>query len=147
MARKPAQDKWDAANMASQNIRVKKTLLDDFKAACAARGDAVNGVLRECMERYVTEYDAMKDFEQETGNAYKLPGCVASLMWHNAKDESRTALHYLWSNPDYSATLMIEFDAINQAVDRKTAKRLCDELEAKVLEHMKSTETAPDGQK
>lgn len=53
MARKPAQDKWDAANMASQNIRVRRELLDKFKSVCAERGDAVNGVLREAMEQYV----------------------------------------------------------------------------------------------
>lgn len=39
--------------MASQNIRVRRELLDSFKAACAARGDAVNGVLREAMQRYI----------------------------------------------------------------------------------------------
>jgi len=56
MATKPTQraaaDKWDAANMAYQTIKVKKKLLDDFKAACVARGDKVNTVLREAMERY-----------------------------------------------------------------------------------------------
>ena len=32
---------------------VRRQLLDDFKAACAARGDRVNTVLREAMENYV----------------------------------------------------------------------------------------------
>ena len=38
--------------MASQTIRVKRELLDSFKAACAARGDAVNAVFRVAMEDY-----------------------------------------------------------------------------------------------
>ena len=38
--------------MAYQTIKVKKTLLEDFKAACAARGDKVNTVLRQAMEEY-----------------------------------------------------------------------------------------------
>lgn len=57
MATKPTQraaaDKWDAANMAYQTIKVKKKLLEDFKSACAFRGDKVNTVLREAMEKYV----------------------------------------------------------------------------------------------
>ena len=57
MATKPAQraaaDRWDAEHMAYQTVKVKKKLLDDFKAACASRGDKVNTVLREAMENYV----------------------------------------------------------------------------------------------
>ena len=52
MPRKTYQDKWDAEHMASQTIRVKRELLDSFKAACAARGDAVNAVFRVAMEDY-----------------------------------------------------------------------------------------------
>ena len=46
-------NKWDSENMAYQTIKVRKSLLDAFKAACAERGDKVNTVLREAMERYV----------------------------------------------------------------------------------------------
>lgn len=46
-------NKWDSENMAYQTIKVRKSLLEDFKAACAERGDKVNTVLREAMERYV----------------------------------------------------------------------------------------------
>ena len=57
MATKPAQraaaDRWDEKNMSYQTVKVKRALLDDFKAACVARGDKVNTVLREAMERYV----------------------------------------------------------------------------------------------
>ena len=50
-----AADKWDAKNMAYQTVKVSKTLLSDFRTACAARGDRVNTVLRQAMERYVSE--------------------------------------------------------------------------------------------
>ena len=61
MARKPAQDKWDAANMASQNVRVRRELLENFKAACVARGDAVNGVLRQAMIDYINATPTVAD--------------------------------------------------------------------------------------
>lgn len=54
-AKKASNARWDAKNMAYQTVKVSKPLLDDFKAACASRGDRVNTVLREAMERYVSE--------------------------------------------------------------------------------------------
>ena len=51
-ARRRANQKWDAENMVCQTIKVKKILLEDFKAACAARGEKVNTVLRQAMEDY-----------------------------------------------------------------------------------------------
>jgi uncharacterized protein (DUF4415 family) len=51
-ARRRANKKWDSENMICQTIKVKKTLLEDFKAACAANGDKVNTVLRQAMENY-----------------------------------------------------------------------------------------------
>ena len=53
-AQRTAADKWDAANMAYQTVKVRRELLDSFKAACAARGDKVNTVLREAMEYYLS---------------------------------------------------------------------------------------------
>lgn len=47
-----AAQKWDAENMACQTVKVRRALLDDFRAACAARGDKVNAVLRQAMEAY-----------------------------------------------------------------------------------------------
>lgn len=67
MARKKAADKWDAENMAYQTVKVRRQLLDRFKAACAARGDKVNTVLREAMENYVNEHGADGD-ETATDN-------------------------------------------------------------------------------
>ena len=52
-SQKAAAAKWDAEHMAYQTVKVRRSLLDDFKAACAARGDKVNTVLREAMEHYV----------------------------------------------------------------------------------------------
>lgn len=59
-ARRRANQKWDAENMVCQTIKVKKTLLEDFKATCAARGDKVNTVLRQAMEEY-TYKEGSKD--------------------------------------------------------------------------------------
>lgn len=47
-----AAQKWDAENMAYQTVKVRRALLDDFRAACTARGDKVNAVLRQAMEAY-----------------------------------------------------------------------------------------------
>lgn len=39
--------------MVYQTVKVRKDLLEEFKAAVAANGDKVNTVLREAMEEYV----------------------------------------------------------------------------------------------
>lgn len=54
-AKRASNDRWDAANMAYQTVKVRRELLDQFRAACAARGDRVNTVLREAMEQYVEQ--------------------------------------------------------------------------------------------
>ena len=56
-SKRAANNKWDAANMAYQTIKVRKTLLEAFRAKCAERGEAVNTVLREAMENYVNDAD------------------------------------------------------------------------------------------
>lgn len=55
-AKKASNAKWDAENMAYQTVKVRRQLLDDFKAACAAHGDKVNAVLREAMEQYLADH-------------------------------------------------------------------------------------------
>ena len=45
--------KWDDQHMAYQTVKVRRELLDSFRAACAERGDKVNTVLREAMEHYI----------------------------------------------------------------------------------------------
>ena len=57
-AKKASNAKWDADNMAYQTVKVRRGLLDDFKAACAAHGDKVNTVLREAMEGYLIDHPA-----------------------------------------------------------------------------------------
>lgn len=54
-AQKLANAKWDKENMAYQTIKVRKELLDEFKATCVACGDRVNTVLRQAMEDYVSK--------------------------------------------------------------------------------------------
>ena len=75
--RTPSQDRWDAENMAYQTVKVRKTLLDSFKAACAANGDKVNTVLRDAMENYVALHPKKErrytrtDEQREAFNAYQ----------------------------------------------------------------------------
>lgn len=65
-AKKQSNAKWDKENMAYQTVKVRRELLDQFKAACAARGDKVNTVLRVAMERYIKEAEENQD-DQEAG--------------------------------------------------------------------------------
>ena len=65
MARTQAQEKYDAVNMAYQTVKVKRELLEKFKAACAARGDKVNAVLRVCMEEYVDKYGNIESDDRQ----------------------------------------------------------------------------------
>ena len=65
-AKRASNEKWDAKNMAYQTVKVSKSLLADFKSACAARGDRVNTVLREAMERYVSESDIDNQIAQDS---------------------------------------------------------------------------------
>ena len=62
-----ARDKWDAANMAYQTVKVNKVLLENFREACKARGDKVNTVLRRAMEAYVQESERLTTESEETG--------------------------------------------------------------------------------
>ena len=55
-ARKRGNAKWDAENMAYQTVKVRRELLEEFKALVQANGDKVNTVLREAMERYIAEH-------------------------------------------------------------------------------------------
>ena len=53
-AKRKSNEKWDRENMAYQTVKVRRELLEQFKVACAERGDRVNTVLREAMENYIT---------------------------------------------------------------------------------------------
>ena len=53
-AKRKSNEKWDRENMAYQTVKVRRELLEQFKATCAERGDRINTVLREAMENYIT---------------------------------------------------------------------------------------------
>lgn len=53
-AKRKSNEKWDKENMAYQTVKVRRELLEQFKATCAERGDRVNTVLRVAMENYIT---------------------------------------------------------------------------------------------
>ncbi len=53
-AKRKSNEKWDKENMAYQTVKVRRELLEQFKATCAERGDRVNTVLRAAMENYIT---------------------------------------------------------------------------------------------
>ncbi len=57
-AKKASNARWDADNMAYQTVKVRREILEDFKAAAAARGDKVNTILREAMEKYIQDSNA-----------------------------------------------------------------------------------------
>lgn len=52
-SKKKTNAAWDAANMAYQTVKVRRELLEKFRATCAARGQRVNTVMREAMEAYI----------------------------------------------------------------------------------------------
>ena len=51
-AKKASNAAWDKENMVYQTVKVRKEILEAFRAAVAANGDKVNTVLREAMEEY-----------------------------------------------------------------------------------------------
>ena len=54
-AQRAAVKKYDAEHMAWWSVKVKKELLEEFRATCKANGDKANTILREAMERYIDE--------------------------------------------------------------------------------------------
>lgn len=57
-SRRRANDKYDAANMAYQTVKIKRSTLDTFKALCASNGDKVNTVLRQAIEMYIADHSS-----------------------------------------------------------------------------------------
>lgn len=53
-----AADRWDKNNMAYQTVKVRKELLESFRAKCRERGEKVNTVLKCAMEDYIQKEDA-----------------------------------------------------------------------------------------
>lgn len=59
-------DAWDAENMAYQTVKVRKELLQSFRAAVAANGQRVNTVLKNAMEEYIAAHAAPDQDAPET---------------------------------------------------------------------------------
>lgn len=59
-------DAWDAENMAYQTVKVRKELLQSFRAAVAANGQRVNTVLKNAMEDYISAHAAPDQSAPET---------------------------------------------------------------------------------
>lgn len=54
-AKRAANNKWDAANMAVITCKARRDLIDDFKAACRTAGDTPNALIRRMMEDYLAQ--------------------------------------------------------------------------------------------
>ena len=54
-AKRAANNKWDAANMAVITCKARRDLIDDFKTACRAAGDTPNAMIRRMMEDYLAQ--------------------------------------------------------------------------------------------
>lgn len=54
-AQKRASKKWDDKNMQYQTIKINKELLQEFKQVVQAKGERVNTVFKEFIERYIEE--------------------------------------------------------------------------------------------
>lgn len=52
-AHKKASAKWDAANMATLGVKLKKNVADQFRAYCAVKGVTVNTELRDYVQSCV----------------------------------------------------------------------------------------------
>lgn len=71
-AKKASNAAWDRENMVYQTVKVRKEILEAFRAAVAANGDKVNTVLREAMEDYTTRGNVRQAPDVATGDGLQL---------------------------------------------------------------------------
>lgn len=71
-AKKASNAAWDRENMVYQTVKVRKEILEAFRAAVAANGDKVNTVLREAMEDYTTRGNVRHVPDVATGDGLQL---------------------------------------------------------------------------
>ena len=64
-AKREGNNKWDSENMAYQTVKVRKELLENFRAAVQANGDKVNTVLKNAMEDYVKAHGNAADQDND----------------------------------------------------------------------------------
>lgn len=55
-AKKRGNRKWDAANMVTVSVRLRKEKAEQFRAAAAAAGKSPGEILREAIDRTIEEY-------------------------------------------------------------------------------------------
>lgn len=54
-AQKKSRNKWDAENMTVLGCKVRKSIADDFKAACKAVGTSPNEIFRHALEDFMRD--------------------------------------------------------------------------------------------
>ena len=54
-AQKKSRNKWDAENMTVLGCKVRKSIADDFKAACKAVGTSPNAVFRHALDEFMAK--------------------------------------------------------------------------------------------
>lgn len=52
-AKRAANNKWDAENMAVITCKIKKELADEFKAKCRENGVTANSVISQAVKIYI----------------------------------------------------------------------------------------------
>ena len=55
-AQRRSNNKWDAANMSYQTVKVRRELLEEFRQCVQDNGDKVNTVLKKAMEEYINSH-------------------------------------------------------------------------------------------
>lgn len=62
-AKRNSNNKWDAENMTVLGCKVKKSIADDFKAACKIAGTTPNAVFRAALDEFMAK--AGKPLEEQ----------------------------------------------------------------------------------
>ena len=60
-AKREANNRWDRDHMRSLSCRVRREYAEEVRAACAARGDSVSGVIRRALDAYLEDYKRGSD--------------------------------------------------------------------------------------
>ena len=54
-AKRATNNKWDSENMTVLGCKVRKSIADDFKAACKAVGTSPNAVFRYALDEFMKD--------------------------------------------------------------------------------------------
>lgn len=139
-AQRAAVKRYDSEHMAYQTIKVRRQLLDDFKAACAARGDKVNTVLREAMQDYVKATPTVATVDTvdsaNDGPATAIPCEISSAIWHSPADENHVVYNRLHCDTALAQSYQLAFDAIMRAKTDSQWATMIDNLIQRVRAHI-----------